>query len=1098
MGTPQTVTVLFTDLVGSTELLSALDPPSANALREEHFALLRGTVTVAGGHEVKNLGDGLMVAFSSLSRALACAVSMQQALERRNRRAEHEIAIRVGLATGEATEEDGDYFGEPVVEAARLCAYAGGGQILTTGTTRLLAGRHATQEFAPLGLVALKGLPEPVDVLEVRWAPELEADAERGQVALPTRLVAASAESLFAFFGRSVELDMLAQLHKHSSHDRHLDLVLISGEPGVGKTSLLAQASRDAHFHGSNVLYGGCEEDLGLPYKPWVEALSPLVDALPDEFVRDFVDANGPTLGLLVPALNRRIAAELRGAATAADSQEQFMLIEAVVRFLTAISELTPIFLVLDDLHWADAASLQLLGHLIRSATPMRVTIVGTFRDSDVSRSHPLAAQLANFRRQPSVQRMELSGLDDVELVGLMEAAAGHSLPPEGVALAHALRRETNGNPFFVVELIRHLWEEGIFVESDDGTWRLSVELEQVGLPSSVREVVGHRVALLGDRAEQTLSTASVIGREFDVGLLADVLGDDQLAVIDILEAAIAAGLISESSTRPGLYRFVHALIQHTLYQDLSTARRQRTHERIAECLEQSSARDSEALTALAHHYLAATRPARTSKAVEYARKAGQAALQSYAPSDAARWFSEAIDALDRQPGNDDEERCRLLVDLGTAEALAGRPDARSRLLEAAREAWRLGLDGELVTAVLATTRGTGMSQQADVELVELARGALSRIDERDATRRARLLAALSELDWQNRLEWANKAAEAARSTDDDLARLAVITSTYELRAEPSSLEDRLSETARAVQIAEASADLANRFRARWIRMNSCVEAGLIDEVDQQLAVLTEIAGKTGLPLHAWYLGIARTWRCMLNGDYEEAERWSAEALELGMSSGQPEAMATFGAQLFEMKRQQGRVAEVVDTFAAAMEAHPEIPVLRSVMTIMMCELGRYDEARAILESELRDGFASYPLDFTWTSSMCLLLDGAVTLEHAGAASRLLDALRPYPRAVVFNNGTVLGVLARVIGRAASFLGDPEGIPLLRQALETHERLRAPFFVALTQLDLAEALERDSHGEPTTESATLRSRALATSEQHALAALRARARAKAR
>ena len=162
MATIQTVTVLFTDLVGSTELSSSLGPEAADALRLTHFGLLRGAIQGAGGTEVKNLGDGLMVAFTSLSRALACAVAMQQAIERHNRRGEGApLSIRIGISAGEATEEDGDYFGDPVIEAARLCAKANGGQILATEMVRMMAGRHADPGVRPGGRPGAEGTARP-------------------------------------------------------------------------------------------------------------------------------------------------------------------------------------------------------------------------------------------------------------------------------------------------------------------------------------------------------------------------------------------------------------------------------------------------------------------------------------------------------------------------------------------------------------------------------------------------------------------------------------------------------------------------------------------------------------------------------------------------------------------------------------------------------------------------------------------------------------------------------------------------------------------------------------------------------------------------
>jgi class 3 adenylate cyclase len=172
VATIQTVAVLFTDLVGSTELSSALGSDAADELRRTHFGFLRGAIQSAGGTEVKNLGDGLMVAFSSLSRALSCAVGMQQAVERHNRRDDGALlSVRIGMSTGEASEEEGDYFGDPVIEASRLWAKAEGGQILATDMVRSMAGRHATQEFVSVGDLELKGLPDLVPSVEVVWEP---------------------------------------------------------------------------------------------------------------------------------------------------------------------------------------------------------------------------------------------------------------------------------------------------------------------------------------------------------------------------------------------------------------------------------------------------------------------------------------------------------------------------------------------------------------------------------------------------------------------------------------------------------------------------------------------------------------------------------------------------------------------------------------------------------------------------------------------------------------------------------------------------------------------------------------------------------------
>ena len=188
MAATENITVLFTDLVGSTELASSLTPEAGDEVRRKHFSALRQAIATSGGTEVKNLGDGLMVVFPAASAALSCAVAMQQIVHRNNAGADRPLGLRVGLSAGEASKEGDDYFGDPVIEAARLCARAEGGQILVSDLVRANAGRRSSHTFTSLGELELKGLPEPVETLQVSWEP-LEADAPgSGRVPLPNRL----------------------------------------------------------------------------------------------------------------------------------------------------------------------------------------------------------------------------------------------------------------------------------------------------------------------------------------------------------------------------------------------------------------------------------------------------------------------------------------------------------------------------------------------------------------------------------------------------------------------------------------------------------------------------------------------------------------------------------------------------------------------------------------------------------------------------------------------------------------------------------------------------------------------------------------------
>ena len=732
MAATENVTVLFTDLVGSTELSSSLSPQAADEVRRAHFTTLREVIAATGGTEVKSLGDGLMVGFGATVSALACAVTMHQAVDRHNRTADVPLMIRIGISAGDVTVEDSDYFGDPVVEAARLCAAAQGGQILATDVVKLLA-RRSGYNFATERELELKGLPEPVVAWEVLW--ESIDEGESAGIPLPPRLPPVPQ---IGVVGRRPEQERLAETLKAVASGEPPQVVLVGGEAGVGKSTLTSAWARDAHAQGAVVLYGRCDEDLVVPYRPFVEVLTHYLAHAEDAVISELGDDHLGVLVRLVPALHTR-RPDLEATRSSDPDAERWMLYGAVVALIERASRLAPVVLLLDDLHWADRPTLQLLRHCSTTLVG-RVVLLGTYRDAELSSSHPLTETLAVLTREPSVTRMALSGLDDDEVVFFVEAAAGQTLDGAAVELAHALYQETDGNPFFVGEVLRHLVETRAIVQDDNGRWIPAQVLSAAGLPESVRQVIGTRVARLGDEATRVLSAASVLGQEFDVALLCAVVGSGEDPVLDVLELAGSAALTAEVRAGPGRFRFTHALIQHTLYDDLGTTRRARLHRAAAEALEASvgggpGARAGE----LARHWLAATAPTESSKAVTYARLAGEGALGSLAPAEAIRWYEEALGALAHAP--DDTERARCLAGLGEAQRQAGDGACRETLLQAALLAQRIGQVDTLVQAALANNRGFQSGAGfVDAERVAVLAAALDAIGTADSPGRCRLL----------------------------------------------------------------------------------------------------------------------------------------------------------------------------------------------------------------------------------------------------------------------------------------------------------------------------------------------------------------------
>ena len=408
MAVTETITVLFTDLVGSTEISYAISPDASDELLRAHFSVLRRAIASSGGVEVKGLGDGVMVVFRSTSAALACAVAMQQAVHRDNVGARHQLGLRIGLSGGEATFDSNDYYGDPVIEAARLCGHADAGQILATDAVRVMGGRRSPYIFERLGAIELKGIPEPLGVLDVQWEPFDEVTGETG-VPLPARFTHVPLTGVVA---RDTEAALLTDAYKRVAAGEGRAVVLVSGDAGVGKTTLVAEAARRAAKEGACVLLGRCQEDVSASYSPFVEALHHYVAHAPEHVLRTHVEAHGGDIASMVPALRQRLVAVPPPAKTDPDT-ERYLLYGAVAGLLTAASTLQPTVLVLDDMQWSDSQSLRLLRHVVTTVESARLLVLGTFRDTELSPSNPLRDLLGALQREPNISRIELKGFDD-------------------------------------------------------------------------------------------------------------------------------------------------------------------------------------------------------------------------------------------------------------------------------------------------------------------------------------------------------------------------------------------------------------------------------------------------------------------------------------------------------------------------------------------------------------------------------------------------------------------------------------------------------------------------------------------------------------
>jgi class 3 adenylate cyclase len=1023
--TTENVAILFTDVVGSTALSQRLSAEDADEVRRGHFSVLRQCVAVSGGAEVKNLGDGMMAVFSATSSALNCAVAMQQGVERENRSSQSPIGLRIGVSCGEATREEEDYFGDPVIEAARLCARAEGGQVLVTDLVKGMAGRRSSHQLESVGALELKGLPEAVESYEVVWE-SLGMDAEeQGGVPLPVRL---GHRPNVGVIGRADELAALDEAFKTAEAGQSCRTVLISGEPGQGKTTLVAEAARRAHERGALVLLGRCNEDLGVAYQPFRELLGHYVTHAPERALRHHVESHGGEIERLVPALRQRLP-DLPEPTLTDPETERYLLYGAVVGLLEVASRAGPVLVVIDDLHWADKPTLQLLGHLVEQSTSTALLVVGTFRDAELSGTHPLSEALGALRREPGMERLQLGGLDDLEVVTFLETAAGHELDKAGVDLAHAVYRDTDGNPFFVAELLLHLVESGTIVQNDDGRWVPAHPGDDIVLPESVREVIDARVSRIGSAAAKMLKLAAVIGRDFGLDLLSEVTGLVEENLLDLLDEAQAGVLVREVPDALGRYTFAHALIQRTLYDDLGPTRRARAHLQVAEALEQLHGDDLNHAGELAHHYLLATHPTRTDKALTYALRAGEAALVALAPDEAARYFMQALELLDAQRDFDLRLKIDLLIGLGTAQRQVGNQAFRTTLLEAAYRARDLGEGERLVEATLANSRGSFFSSFGviDAERVEVIEAALDALAETDSSSRARLLSKLcNELAWgpaERRLSLARSAQAMARRIGDVATRVEV---TFDCAASlriPSLADEVRADMLEAIALVETLGDPILNY---WAAANMAIEAVRAGDFELAAASLdaqTELAAKLQQPMLVWLATYMRVTDASLHGDTRLAEELASSALEIGTASGQPDAFPFYGTQIMVIRLQQGRIGELVSLIAEIVEQNPGVPSYRGALAAAALDAGDEASARRLVQEAAADGFA-LPMDTAWLDGIVMYARPTIELAIPSAASALFKLLAPFHRQVPHQGllchepvAMFLGALASVLGR---------------------------------------------------------------------------------
>ncbi len=1034
-----TVTVMFTDIVGSTAMIDSLGDGPAEIARRTHVGLLRAALAETNGREVKNTGDGLMAVFASTQDAVRCAVAIERAVARHGRHFRPALEVRVGVHVGEAIEDEGDYFGATVNIARRLCDTAQPMQILASSVVRAVLGRQADVGFTSVGPLSLKGFADPVEACEVAWS------IEEGEVrTLPAPL---SARERLAFVGRRVELKALdAEWAEAASAGPRL--VAVGGEAGIGKSRLAKEFAIVVREQGGVVLFGRCDQEPLLPFQPFVEALRDVLRGVAGPDLAGLPGGTISALAKLVPELGGG-ASEL-GADPAAD---RYVLFEAVRVLLARLAADAPLLFLVDDLQWADRPSQLLLAHLFLAAEPMPLLVVATYRDTEVP--PPVGALLADLRRADRLAVVAVEGLEVGDVAELLEGTLQSEAPDDWPKI---VRARTSGNPLFVRELLREAADGDPSVLLDDGA----------PVPDGLRAIIRRRLSRLQDRTQAVLTVAAVVGSQFDVETVGRACDLPRVDVLDALDEAQASREIAEVPGEPGLLGFSHALVRRSLYAELPRGRRAELHRRVGEVLERLRGDDPAQFPVLAHHFTEAAAAGVADKAVTYAGRAGEQAVRAYAYEEAVAHYQRAVVAAG-QCDPDPVRTAGLLVGLGRAATYTGD-------MVAARDAYRRAFEeaGRVGEADLVAAAALGMGQagpgvgRMDAELVDALRTAVAAVagTASEDRRRAELLSRLarelfgggarSEAD-----QLSIEALDAARRSGDARATALALNARRQCLNGLDNLERRLGIDREILSIAEEVGDRELGLTAWASLVIDHLRLSDIASVTTDLAMLSSLAAQVRhVPRIDGYVLTYRAMQAHFAGDLAAAEALADEALAVGSRSNNPDAPLNHAAQIVAIRMEQGRLGELAPIINAFAADPDEMLAWRLLQVQSALEAGDVAEAGRLVAALDQKALLDLPVDDFWLFTCSLAAEAVAAVGHRGLAPVLYELLVPAAgHNIVVGGGVVAsGSVDRHLGLLASSLGEAsQADAWFRSATSHNDAMGAVLAGINARLDWAQA-----------------------------------------
>jgi DNA-binding winged helix-turn-helix (wHTH) protein/tetratricopeptide (TPR) repeat protein len=883
------------------------------------------------------------------------------------------------------------------------------------------------------------------------------------------------------YVGREPELQRLRSAFEHATRGRGA-LFLVGGEPGIGKTRFAEEILSWAKLHGAASFEGRCCETEGAPpFWPWLQIVRGMVAQLTSAELREYMGPSAPDLCRFCPELRASFPIVSEPAARGAD-RDRFHLLDSVATLLVRASQAQPLCLLLDDVHWADRASLLLLETLAPLTARAQIVVVATYRSTELDPSQAFAQSFGNLAK--TCEQISLAGLSAAESSQLLSAEA----PDVDRPLASEVHRITTGNPLFVLQIAR--------LVCSDATTAAALAAGQLVLPDQVREMISQRLARLPCACMEALRWAAALGPRFRLADLRRVTDRSEDAMLELLQTAVDARIVGEEQL--GVYRFSHPLIREALHQSLRMPERARVHQRIGLMIEATSRDDDlRRLDELAYHFYEAAAIGSAERAVEYAERAGARAMTSTAYEAAADYFEKALQALELMPTIDPSRAAELRLRRG--EALRGAREVpekvRALFVEVAEQA-KLRDDANLMARAALGYSGLGplrMSparEAGTVDPVEIAllEQALDAMPSSDTALRALCLGQLAYAlyytrERKRREQLANAALEMARRSSDKKTLAEVLLMKHRVLTAPDQLEERLALTSEIIALTEVMGFKALEIDAYVQRATLLLQKGQLPACDADMASVVRLSQQTPQPHEPEWWRHYEMLRMYWQGRFADAERESKRLGEkrthVGVDQGHAIRALIAGWQ-------QGRAADFVDELVAFACKYPLPVVWRCSLAWIYVHVQRFEDARRELERLAVHDFEDLPFDHNWLSCHMYLAEVCRQLGDRNRAALVHRALSPYCDRVILvgHHSMFVGPVWHPLGRAAMALERwDEAEHCFGRALAIHRAFDAKSWQPIVQLDYAEVLWRRNRGRDRQRARSLHEASLATAKE---------------